>query len=384
VIAFAYRLHFFPDFVLLVVCLAAQLRLSSWLLQAPAWKSWPRHAGLLAFNALVAALFCSTYLLTFHRFWRYVPLRWNTWIVALGLALAVCLIGIFAGAVIWRPAGKMQTPRRQFLQVAGAAAAVAPCAVFAFGIVRRAQFRLNQVDIPVPGLPKDLDGLRIVQITDIHLSPFLSEGEFARCIDMANETRAHVAVVGGDLISRTGDPLDACLRQLGRLRADAGVIGCMGNHEVYTQTEDYVTREGKRIGIDFLRTEARRFRFGDAVINFAGVDYQRYGRPYLLGADKLVLPGQLNILLSHNPDVFPAAADQGYLVTIAGHTHGGQVNFEILHQNINVARYFTPYVRGLYHRGPSSIYVSSGIGTIGVPVRVGAPAEVALLRLCAS
>ena len=79
-------------------------------------------------------------------------------------------------------------------------------------------------------------------------------------------------------------------------------------------------------------------------------------------------------MLSHNPDVFPVAAAQGYDVTIAGHTHGGQVDFEMLHQHMNVARYFTPYVRGLYREGKSSVYVSSGLGTIGVPVRIGAPA----------
>jgi predicted MPP superfamily phosphohydrolase len=89
------------------------------------------------------------------------------------------------------------------------------------------------------------------------------------------------------------------------------------------------------------------------------------------------------VLLSHNPDVFPLAAEQGYDVTIAGHTHGGQVNFEILHSELNVARYFTRYVLGLYRRGNASAYVSSGLGTIGVPVRIGAPPEVAVLRLCA-
>ena len=64
---------------------------------------------------------------------------------------------------------------------------------------------------------------------------------------------------------------------------------------------------------------------------------------------------------------------QGYDLTIAGHTHGGQVDVEILHQHVNVARYFTPYVRGLYRHQKSSVYVSNGLGTIGVPVRLGAP-----------
>jgi predicted MPP superfamily phosphohydrolase len=233
-------------------------------------------------------------------------------------------------------------------------------------------------------LPKDLDGLRIVQVTDIHLSPFLSEREFARAVDMANETRAHIGLVTGDLISRYGDPLDACLRQLARLRAEAGVLGCLGNHEVYTRTEDYVTAQGRRIGIEFLRGQAKQLRFGAATINFAGVDYQKFQSNYLVGAERLIAPGAVNILLSHNPDVFPVAASKGYDLTIAGHTHGGQVDVEILHQHFNVARYYTPYVLGLYHEGASSVYVSSGIGTIGAPIRLGAPPEVSLIHLCAT
>ena len=95
-------------------------------------------------------------------------------------------------------------------------------------------------------------------------------------------------------------------------------------------------------------------------------------------------PGALNLLLSHNPDVFPTAVKKGFDLTISGHTHGGQVRVEILRQDLNVARFFTPYVDGLYREGRSSIFVSRGIGTIGMPARLGAPPEVALLRLCRS
>src|SRR5260221_7818484 len=125
----------------------------------------------------------------------------------------------------------------------------------------RNRFRISEVKIPIPNLPRDLDGLRIVQVTDVHLSPFLSESEFARAIDMANETRAHIALMTGDLITRRGDPLDACLRELARLRADACVLGCLGNHETLTETEDYVTREGARVGIRFLRGQTAQLRF---------------------------------------------------------------------------------------------------------------------------
>jgi predicted MPP superfamily phosphohydrolase len=106
--------------------------------------------------------------------------------------------------------------------------------------------------------------------------------------------------------------------------------------------------------------------------------------PYLVGAGRLLKPGCYNILLSHNPDVFPVAARQGFPLTLSGHTHGGQITVEILHQYVNVARVFTPYVYGLYREGGAAIYVTRGIGTVGVPARLGAPPEVAVIRLCAT
>jgi uncharacterized protein len=373
------RVHFFPGLCLLILGLGLLFQIVRWLIHRYSWR-WT-----IALPAAAAAvLLMLGYLLEFHRVIRLFPLFWSTWLECAAIVESVWLIGLYLGLLAWQSARKFTPSRRMFFRTAGAALVAAPVAATAFGIVARNRVRLSELRIPIANLPKDLDGLRIVQVTDVHLSAFLSEREFARAIDMANETRAHLALMTGDLISRNGDPLDACLRQLARLRADAGVLGCLGNHERYTNTEDYVTRQAARSGIQFLRAESKILRFGSAAINFAGVDYQNFHSKYLVGAERLVQPAAFNVLLSHNPDVFPVAASQGYDLTIAGHTHGGQVNFEILDQNVNVARYFTPYVRGLYREGISSIYVSSGIGTIGVPVRLGAPPEISLLQLCAT
>ncbi len=379
-----HRLHLFPSLTLLLVSLAIQLHLSWWMLRSPAWKSALRRTILVLGNLALAGFLTFSYLLSFYRVFRKVPIGFATWGEAFGLVGAAGLVGLYAGTILWRQGSAFRPERRIFFQAAGAAMMAAPYIATGIGMAGRNRFHINTVDVPIPNLPKDLQGVRIAQVTDIHMSVFLTEKDFARAVDMANETKPHITLVTGDLITRFGDPLDACLRQLKRLRADAGVLGCMGNHEIYCMCEDYVAREGTRIGIDFLRSQARVLRFGEATINFAGVDYQKFDEPYLLGAEEMIAPGSLNVLLSHNPDVFPVAASQGYDLTIAGHTHGGQVNFEILHQNMNVARAFTPYVRGLYREGNSSVYVSSGIGTIGVPVRIGAPAEIAVLRLCAT
>jgi predicted MPP superfamily phosphohydrolase len=273
--------------------------------------------------------------------------------------------------------------RRDLLaSAASMAAAVVPFGFAGYGtLLVRTNFALREVDFPVRSLPPDLEGLRIALLSDIHFGAYLSRAELDRVVAMANEARPHVTLVTGDLITRQGDPLETCLDALKRLRADAGVFGCMGNHEIYADCEDLTEERARAVGIDFLRMERRTLRFGQARLNLAGVDYQRQNRPYLVGAHWLVEPGAVNLLLSHNPDVFPVAAGMGYDLVVGGHTHGGQVTVEILEQTLNASRFFTPYVAGLYRRDSSSLYVSRGIGTINLPMRLGARPEIALLRL---
>jgi predicted MPP superfamily phosphohydrolase len=377
-VAVLLRVHFFPGLCLLLLGLGLQFHILGWLLRRYSQRGWI-ISGASASTLLLALGFA----LEFQWAQRITLVSWWTWIECAALVETIWLIGFSVAVLVWSGTRQFSPERRRMLRAAGAAVCAVPVIGSGFGFVRRNRFRVSELPVPIPNLPKDLDGLRIVQITDVHLSEFLSEREFAAAIDMANETRANLALVTGDLITRRGDPLDACLRQLARLRADAGVLGCLGNHEVYAEVEDYVTAQGRRFGLEFLRHQSKLLRFGNATINFAGVDYQKMYSRYLAGADRLIVPDAVNVLLSHNPDVFPVAAAQGYHLTIAGHTHGGQVDVEILHQHVNVARYFTPYVRGLYRRGASSVYVSTGLGTIGVPVRIGAPPEISVLRLCA-
>ena len=310
----------------------------------------------------------------------------------LGVASIIYLItsaSVLAVYLVVRPLrkhlnGATDPTRRRALGLAGNALLCSPVAAISYGaLIQRTDFTVREIDLPTPGLPADLDGIRILQISDIHLSPFLSEQELARVIDASLGLRPHLAFVTGDLISSRRDPLDACIRQLARVKADAGVFGCLGNHERYARAESATAAKAAHVGIRFLRSESAALRFGDSVLNVAGVDYEpSYNRHhYLRGAGGLVEPGAFNILLSHNPDVFPFAARQGYDLVLAGHTHGGQVNIEILGQSINPARFNTPYVYGLYRHGRSVEYVTRGIGTIGVPVRLGATPEIALLRL---
>jgi len=316
----------------------------------------------------------------FSRFWT----GWARGMILLWGVLSV--VWLAAYGVVWlvrRGSSDHNPARRSFLRLAQAALFGAPVAAAGYGIfIQRFRLGLREQKIALPNLPEGLNGLRVVQLTDIHMGPFLGEAELARAVAMANETKAHVALVTGDLISGPGDPLDACIQRLSHLRTDLGIFGCLGNHERYAEAEDYTQMQGARFGLRFLRHQAVKLSYAGAQLNLAGVDYQRFNRPYLKRAEELVDRAAFNVLLSHNPDVFPVAARKGFPLTISGHTHGGQVRVEILEQDLNVARFFTHYVDGLYKQDNSSIFVSRGIGTIGLPARLGAPPEVALITLC--
>src|SRR5262249_40408608 len=158
-------------------------------LRNPKWSTRARKKILLGANLVLACICGAGYLLGFQRVSRRVPLWFSTWEEALALFLWMALIGLFFGALIWRTGAKFEPRRRALIRAAGGAIMAAPCIVTTFGIVNRNRIYLKEVDLPVRNLDKDLQGLRIVQISDIHLSPFLSEQEFARAVDMANEAK---------------------------------------------------------------------------------------------------------------------------------------------------------------------------------------------------
>jgi hypothetical protein len=309
-----------------------------------------------------------------------------TLVVAAGVLILWCWLLTATAAALWlkdrlsKP--RFQPERRAWLTASATALCAAPAAALCAGILTRKNFEVREVDLKFKNLPKDLRGLRFVQISDIHMGDFFSATDLARAIGAANELRADLAFVTGDLITTKWDPLDACLREVAKLRASSGVWGCLGNHEMHARVENYTTAKALELDIRFLRHQAVPLTFGQSRINLVGVDHQRRVRPYLERVEELVTPDVFNLLLSHNPDVFPVAARKSFDLTLAGHTHGGQINLAVAGANLNIADLATPYTKGFYALAGSSLYVNSGLGTIGVPVRIGAPPEITLIRLC--
>ncbi|HEY3441135.1 MAG TPA: metallophosphoesterase [Paludibaculum sp.] len=306
-----------------------------------------------------------------------------SYLMAANLSWVIVVISVSLWVRL-RAAAEFDPERRRFLAAGAPVVAAVPLLAAGGGaIAARSGLYTHEVSLKIKGLHKDLDGLRIAQITDIHFGPFFGRAELERAVAMANECRPHLTVVTGDLITRWGDDLEGCLQVLRGLRAEAGIFGCHGNHEEYAEKEDEATLLGAKQGLRYLRGEAAALRFGQATLNLAGHDYQSLGRPHLTEAENLLRTGALNVLLQHNPAVFPRAVDAGFDVMLAGHTHGGQINLGLFGDNLNVARMFTPYVRGEYQRDGKLLYVSSGLGTVAIPIRLGAPPEVTVIRLCA-
>jgi uncharacterized protein len=280
--------------------------------------------------------------------------------------------------------GEFHPRRRALLTASASVLCAAPVAALTTGIIIRKDFQTREIDVKFKHLPKDLRGLRLLQISDIHIGDFFTAADLRRVVDACNGLRADVAFVTGDLITVQKDPLDSCLLELKRLRAASGIWGCLGNHEQHQNMEAETTRRALLASIRFLRQEAVTLQFGQSKLNLVGVDHQRSNQPYLEHTQELVSPDDFNLLLSHNPDVFPVAARQGFQLTLSGHTHGGQINVALAGENLNIADLVTPFTKGFYQRPGSSLYVNSGLGTIGVPVRLGAPPEITLIRLCDS
>lgn len=381
------------DLLVILGFVVVQVRITVLLLRAAARRF--AGAALAAARAGIAGLdflLAAGYVLSFSEMisWLRLPPRIGAFLAAFAIAYLL----IASSAVIARAAAERATRRlpkgadpgrRALLRTATTAAIAGPAAVLGYGtFIERMDLHVREIDLPFPDLHPDLDGVRILQLSDIHRGAFLSDRDLRRVVDASLALRPpHVAVITGDLITSWGDPLDGCIAQLARVKADAGVFGCMGNHEQYADATDYCEAAAGRVGIRFLRRASQSLRFGSATLHLAGVDYQpKSEKPrYLRGAEKLIAPDAFNILLSHNPDVFPVAARQGYNLLLAGHTHGGQVQIEILDASLNPARFFTPYVYGVYRAGAAAAYVTRGIGSIGLPTRLGAPPEICVLRL---
>jgi predicted MPP superfamily phosphohydrolase len=184
----------------------------------------------------------------------------------------------------------------------------------------------------------------------------------------------------GDYLSWDPAAQEEVVDALAGLHAPKGVLGCLGNHETITRTESSMAQLFAAKGIRILRQERATVQLRGETINLIGIDDSDED---LRGLEGLVTPDTINILLVHSvyPHDFDRVAEVGVDLTLAGHTHGGQLSLEFIRRGLCLARLETPYVSGWYEKSGRQVYVNRGIGTTMIPIRLGARPEITILEL---
>ena len=231
--------------------------------------------------------------------------------------------------------------------------------------------QIKQLDVKLRGLPQQLAGFRLVQISDVHVGPLLRKDWVAHIVEQIRQLAPDLVAITGDLVDGRVHELREHVAPLARIEARRGVYFVTGNHEYYSGVEEWYAHLPS-LGVRPLRNERVEVAPG---LELAGIE-DPTGAPDLAAALHGRDPEGALVLLAHQPRQFAEAAKRGVPLTLSGHTHGGQIwPFSWL---VALAQ---PYLAGLHRRGESQLYVSRGTGFWGPPMRVFAPAEITLLRL---
>ncbi len=277
--------------------------------------------------------------------------------------------------------------RRQFLARATYVYAAAGVGISAYGIWSAERLpALTRRTLLFPDLPAGLDGLRIAHLSDVHAGIHMSEEKMRAIVAQANALGADLIVQTGDMIDISQSYIPDYVRAFRDLHAPLGVVTVLGNHDRYTG-EDAVIRGVRDAGQVFVKNGAHLIERGGATLALIGIDDPRNWHADdpqdadLEHALQLTPPAKaaFRILLAHRPGAFDGAAPRGIPLTLAGHIHGGQFYLPVV--GWSPGRLITKYVMGHFTQGTSQLYVSRGIGVVGVPLRVFVPPEIALFEL---
>ncbi len=270
--------------------------------------------------------------------------------------------------------------RRQLLKGVVAAGLAGVSGTAAYGsLIEPFNYELTETDIFIRELPEGFEGFRVVQLTDLHHSRIVPLREVRRVVELANLTRADMVVLTGDYTTSRRGYIEPCAEALGELRTPEGVWAVLGNHDHYTDAE-LTVRALTKNRINVLGNANTVLRRGADELQLVGVDDWGWGKADWGRALRGVALMRPSVLLSHEPAVLDMPETRGVSLVLSGHTHGGQINLPFVGAPARFIEEFK-YLRGRYEREGTQLYVSRGTGMIGIPVRIGARPEIAVLRL---
>ncbi len=291
--------------------------------------------------------------------------------------------------------------RLKFLNKIAIGMTVIPFAGFVYGMVRGAfNYKIHTTKIVLPNLPSAFNGLKIVQISDIHSGSFVSTTHLEEAVKIINQQKADVIFFTGDLVNDRATETEMLMEVLGKIKAPMGVFSTLGNHD-YGDYVQWDSREAKKknledlkkvhetLGWRLLMNEHVPFKRGDSEIAIIGIEnwganlnFPKYGdlKKAHSGTEKY----PVKLLLSHDPSHWNFQVKEEYKdidVTFSGHTHGFQFGIEIPGFKWSPSQYVYKQWAGLYQHGDQHLYVNRGLGFIGYPGRIGISPEITVMEL---
>ena len=275
-------------------------------------------------------------------------------------------------------------PSRNALAAAAAAGAASAVAARAL-VVEPRRIAVRRLDLELPRWPRALDGLRVALVSDLHAGgPHVGVDRVERVVRVTQRTRPDLVALLGDYVDPEvafgGEVApEAVASRLGRLRAPLGVVAVLGNHD-WSTDGPRVAGALQDAGIRVLENEAIRLGRTPAELWLAGVADATRRIPDIGRALAAVPDDAALLMLSHDPDVFPRVP-ASVALTLSGHTHGGQINVPVVRGRWTPSRFGERYAEGHVVEDGRHLFVSRGIGSSRLPVRLGAPPEIVVLRL---
>lgn len=271
--------------------------------------------------------------------------------------------------------------RRQFLRGLVAAPLVGVAATAAYArLIEPYHYWISETDVFIRDLPERFEGFGITQLTDIHHSRILGIDEVRRMVSLAQQTKPDMFVLTGDYTTSYRRFIEPCAEALSQLNAPEGVWAVLGNHDHYTDPE-LTTRALRRHRIEVMDNYHTTLRRGPDSLQLSGIDDWTWNAVDWARAFSGLKSDAPTVLLSHQPTVLDLPQAQNVSLVLSGHTHGGQVRLPLVGAPAKYATKDLKYDRGLFTKGETQLYVSSGTGVIGLPLRLGARPEIAVLRL---
>lgn len=362
---------------------AAHYYLFTWFVRLAAPPKMVRRVAGIAFGLLVISFPASRILSwrDFNAFSYLLTLVSSVWmglvlylfIFALASDLFLGLLRIFRLRSRVLGGTPLRGKRYLFAGIIGAVFLIGGVALYEAGNIR-----ITKLEIPLPGLPPELEGFTAVQISDFHFGVLNNTPKLERVVALANSLNADLVFITGDLVDESVAHMEEMAGPLGKLKGRTGVYAITGNHDYYAGV-NRATRIMKEAGITVLRNELKTLPGG---LQLLGIDdptgVRRMGEKSedFISLIAKVDPSRPSILLYHQPIQFERTARAGIGLQLSGHTHGGQ-----LYPIIHISRRIYPWTPGLHRLGKSFLFVSNGTGTWGPPMRFLAPPEIVHIKL---